>query len=125
SYAACGIPYLIEGLVPGPEALVARTPEEHRRRGLDVRVRAEVVEVDTERARVRVRDVDGGEESWEGYDQLVVATGAVPVRPPWPGVDARGVHGVQTLTDGIEVRHDVESGEHDRAVVVGGGYIGL
>ena len=59
----------------------------------------------------------------EPFDQLVIATGAAPIRPDIPGVNARGVHGIQTITDGIELHDHV--GDHDRAVVVGGGYIGL
>lgn len=74
---------------------------------------------------MRVRELDGGAERWEGYDHLMVATGAVPSRPDLPGADAAGVHGVQVLGDGIEIRRELEARAPRRAVVVGGGYIGL
>ncbi|GGQ30120.1 NADPH-dependent 2,4-dienoyl-CoA reductase/sulfur reductase-like enzyme [Actinomadura coerulea] len=125
SYSACGIPYFVGGVVDGPDALVARTPAEFRERGIDLRLRTEAVEIDTGGGRVRIRSLDGGGERWEPYDRLVIATGAVPVRPDLPGVDAEGVHGVQILDDGVAIRRAVEERSPRRAVVVGGGYIGL
>ncbi|MQY09352.1 FAD-dependent oxidoreductase [Actinomadura macrotermitis] len=125
SYSACGIPYYVGGVVTDAEELIARSPDEHRARGIDVRLRHEAVEIDTGRGRVRVRDLDAGTERWEGYDRLVVATGSVPTRPKLPGADAAGVHGVQILDDGIAIRRVVEQDRPARVVVVGGGYIGL
>lgn len=125
SYSACGIPYWIGGQVAGPEDLVARTPEEHRARGIDVRMRTEVVELDLAGQRVRSRDLESGSESWTGYDQLVLATGARPVRPRLPGIGAHGVHGVQSLDDGRRLMTSLERTEGRRAVVVGAGYIGV
>ena len=126
SYSACGVPYFVGDLVTDIDELVARTPDEHRRNGIDVRTGHEVVGIDVDRRRVRVRDLsDGGGERDEPFDQLVVATGAVPFRPDVPGIDADGIFGVQTLTDGIAVRRAIDDRAPDRAVVVGGGYIGL
>ncbi|MFD3935139.1 FAD-dependent oxidoreductase [Streptomyces sp. NPDC058611] len=125
SYSACGIPYWIGGQVAGPDDLVARTPEEHRARGIDVRTRTEVVELDLAGQRVRSRDLESGSESWTGYDQLVLATGARPVRPRLPGIGAHGVHGVQSLDDGRRLMTSLERTEGRRAVVVGAGYIGV
>jgi NADPH-dependent 2,4-dienoyl-CoA reductase/sulfur reductase-like enzyme len=93
---------------------------------IDVRLRREVTEIDLDRRAVRVRPLDdGGAERWEGFDQLVVATGAVPTRPALPGFDARGMFGIQVLDDGVALRRELENGAARRAVVVGGGYIGL
>lgn len=125
SYSACGIPYFVGGVVDELDALVARTPAEFRERGIDLRLRTEAVEIDPGGGRVRIRSLDGGGERWEPYDQLVIATGAVPARPELPGVDAKGVHGVQILDDGVAIRRAVEEGSPRSAVVVGGGYIGL
>ncbi|MGW5847755.1 FAD-dependent oxidoreductase [Streptomyces sp. NPDC055254] len=125
SYSACGIPYWIGGLVPDRDDLIARTPQEHRERGIDLRTRTEVVELDLAGRRVRARDLDTGSESWTGYDKLVLATGARPVRPRIPGIGAHGVHGVQTLDDGRRLMADLERAGIRRAVVVGAGYIGV
>jgi NADPH-dependent 2,4-dienoyl-CoA reductase/sulfur reductase-like enzyme len=130
SYSACGIPYLIGGVVTDVDHLVARTPEEHRRNGIDVRTGHEVVGIDVNRRRVRVRQLDddgatsGGERD-EPFDQLVVATGAIPFRPDLPGIDADGIFGLQTLGDGVTARRVIDERQPRRAVVVGGGYIGL
>ncbi|MEU8793918.1 FAD-dependent oxidoreductase [Streptomyces sp. NPDC048643] len=125
SYSACGIPYWVGGDVPDRDRLVARTPEEHRERDIDLRMRTEVTEIDVAGARVRSRELDTGTEAWTSYDKLVIATGARPVRPELPGIDAPGVHGVQTLDDGQALLDTLERTEGRRAVVVGAGYIGV
>lgn len=126
SYSACGIPYWVGGAVDGPDALIARTAEEHRARDIDLRMRTEVTELDLDRGRVRTRELDnGGRESWTGFDKLVLATGARPLRPDLPGIDAPGVHGVQTLDDGQALLDTLDASSGRRAVVVGAGYIGV
>ncbi|WP_407549281.1 FAD-dependent oxidoreductase [Streptomyces sp. Pv4-95] len=126
SYSACGIPYWVGGDVDGPDALIARSAEEHRERDIDLRMRTEVTELDLDRGRVRHRDLeDGGRESWTGFDKLVLATGARPLRPGLPGIDAPGVHGVQTLDDGQALLDTLTAASGRRAVVVGAGYIGV
>ncbi|MEU6945415.1 FAD-dependent oxidoreductase [Streptomyces sp. NPDC046316] len=125
SFSACGIPYWVGGDVAERDELIARTPEEHRARDIDLRMRTEVVELDVPGQRVRTRDLESGAESWTGFDKLVIATGARPLRPPLPGIDAPGVHGVQTLDDGQALIDSLERTEGRRAVVVGAGYIGV
>lgn len=125
SYSACGIPYWVGGDVAGPDQLIARTPEEHRARDIDLRMRTEVMEIDVDRQRVRARDLESGAESWTSYDKLVIATGAHPIRPDLPGVDAPGVHGVQTLDDGQALIDTLAHTRGRKAVVVGAGYIGV
>ncbi|MFD4140103.1 FAD-dependent oxidoreductase [Streptomyces sp. NPDC058572] len=125
SYSACGIPYWVGGQVPERDDLVARTPAEHRARDIDLRMRTEVTEIDVAGGRVRSRDMETGTEGWTGYDKLVIATGARPVRPRLPGIDAPGVHGVQTLDDGQALLDTLAGTEGRRAVVVGAGYIGV
>ncbi|MFJ7344923.1 FAD-dependent oxidoreductase [Streptomyces sp. NPDC101110] len=125
SYSACGIPYWVGGDVTDRDRLIARTPEEHRARDIDLRLRTEVTELDPDGQRVRARDLETGEESWTSYDKLVIATGARPIRPDMPGADAAGVHGVQTLDDGQALLDTLERTRGRRAVIVGAGYIGV
>ncbi|MFE2237549.1 FAD-dependent oxidoreductase [Streptomyces sp. NPDC059442] len=125
SYSACGIPYWVGGDVGSRDELIARSPEEHRARGIDLRMRTEVTEIDVPGQRVRARDVESGAETWTGFDKLVIATGARPLRPQLPGIDATGVHGVQTLDDGQALLDSLDRSEGRRAVVVGAGYIGV
>ncbi|MFF2159195.1 FAD-dependent oxidoreductase [Streptomyces sp. NPDC058175] len=125
SYSACGIPYWVGGEVAGRDELIARTPEEHRERSIDLRMRTEVTELDVEGGRVRSRALVTGTEAWTSYDKLVIATGARPVRPRIPGIAAPGVHGVQTLDDGQALLDSLAVTQGRRAVVVGAGYIGV
>lgn len=125
SYSACGIPYWIAGDVASRDRLIARTPEEHRARRIDVRLGTEAIELDIAGRQVRTRDRTTGSEERIGYDKLVLATGARPIRPPLPGIDAPGVHGVQTLDDGEALLDTLTAAGGRRAVVVGAGYIGV
>jgi NADPH-dependent 2,4-dienoyl-CoA reductase/sulfur reductase-like enzyme len=126
SYSACGIPYWIGGSVKEREALVARDPEAHRRAGIDVRMRHEVVGIDLDRREVIAHDLVGGGEVREGFDHLVYATGAVPVAPEWAKVPGEGVFGVQTLDDGDAIHSWLErQPQPRRAVVIGSGYVGI
>ena len=124
SYSACGLPYYAGDVVKDWRDLVARTPEEFASKDIEVRTRHEVEAVDLEAGRVRVRDLDAGRTLEEAWDVLVVATGSEPLRPPIPGIDLPGVQGLSVLQDGIDLRAAVDAGP-DRAVIVGGGYIGL
>ncbi|MBB3085158.1 FAD-dependent oxidoreductase [Geodermatophilus sabuli] len=119
SYSACGIPYWVGDVVSDRDRLIARTPHEFAAQDIDVRTgtRAEAIDLDAG----TVRTVDG---QTLGYDHLLVATGGRPLRPPVPGLDADGVHGVHRLADGADIRAAVAAGAR-RAVVLGGGYIGL
>ncbi|MFE7513329.1 FAD-dependent oxidoreductase [Streptomyces sp. NPDC057540] len=125
SYSACGIPYWVGGDVAARGELIARSPEEHRARDIGLRTRTEVTEIDVPGQRVRARDLEAGTETWTGFDKLVIATGARPLRPPVPGIDAPGVHGVQTLDDGQALLDSLSRTPGRRAVVVGAGYIGV
>lgn len=124
SYSACGIPYWAGGYVADADALVARSAAQHRANGIDLRLLTEVTEIDLDAGTVTACGLDGAGRTVERFDDLVVATGAVPVRPDLPGVDAPGIHGVQTLDDGTALL-DGLARRPQRAVVVGGGYIGV
>ncbi len=126
SYSACGIPYLVGNVVDDFHKLIVRAPEVFRQKhAIEAFIRHEVTEVDLDARRVVVRDLDEGAERSEPFDQLMVATGGVPLRPPLPGIEATGIFGVQTLDDGIAIERFIEEREPARAVVVGSGYIGI
>ncbi|GAB3595169.1 FAD-dependent oxidoreductase [Angustibacter peucedani] len=125
SYSQCGIPYWVAGDVESGDALVARTAEQHRANGIDLRLGAEVTEVDLDRGEVVVR-TDGSDERI-GFDDVLVATGAAPLVPEW-AVDVPGVMPVKTLDDGRTWRAllAAERGPAPEcALVVGGGFIGV
>jgi NADPH-dependent 2,4-dienoyl-CoA reductase/sulfur reductase-like enzyme len=119
SYSACGIPYWIGGLVAHRDRLLARTPADFTAQDITVRIDTRAAGIDLAAGEVLAA---GGERL--GYDSLVVATGGRPARPPVPGLDADGVYGVHRLADGADIRAAVTAGAR-RAVVLGGGYIGL
>jgi NADPH-dependent 2,4-dienoyl-CoA reductase/sulfur reductase-like enzyme len=124
SYAACGLPYLVGGFVKSPDSLVARTPEQHRANGIDVRTQHEVTAIDVKASTVAVRDLAGGMESVVHFDELLIATGASGIAPQWPGIDAAGVLQLRTLDDAAAAERLLVAGAR-RAAVVGAGYIGL
>ncbi len=126
SFANCGLPYHVGGEIAAREALLVQTPESLRARfNLDVRVRHEALAIDRARRCVRVRDHTAGREYEEPYDALILATGAVPVRPPLPGLDRPGHFHVRTIPDTEAILAWMQARPVRRAVVVGGGYIGL
>jgi len=124
SYAACGLPYFVEGLIESPGRLIARTPEQFESNDILVHVRHEVTAIDTAAGTLTVRDLDSGAERTEAWDELVVGTGAVGIRPPLEGIDASGVMQLRVVEDAVEIDRRIRGGLR-RAVVVGAGYIGL
>jgi NADPH-dependent 2,4-dienoyl-CoA reductase/sulfur reductase-like enzyme len=120
SYSACGIPYWIARDFEDADRLIVRSPEQHRERGIDVRMETEVVGIDLDARRLRVRDPSG--EHDEPFDELVIATGAVAVAPPVPGADL--VEPART----VDAAQRFDAALHERgkcAVVIGSGYIGI
>jgi NADPH-dependent 2,4-dienoyl-CoA reductase/sulfur reductase-like enzyme len=126
SYSACGIPYVVGGLVGDLDRLVVRTPQEHRDKSLiDVRTRHEVMAIDLDARRLEVRDHAHARTIQVPFDELVLGLGARPIRPDLPGIDLPAVHGVQTLDDASQLLYAAQTSECRNVVVVGGGYIGL
>ena len=126
SYSACGIPYLVAGDVGSFDDLVARTPEQFRsRQRIDVRMRHEAMALDLDARTVEVRDIEQNRTMRLDFDHLMIGTGARPIRPDLPGIDADWVKGVQTLDDGCALLEQARASRCRNVVVVGGGYIGL
>lgn len=121
SYSACGEPYYISGDVPDLDQLIARTPEQFASQDINVHLGHRVTEIDTDRQTITATTAEGSTEV--GYDQLVYATGATPIRPPISGLDAEGVFTLKTLDDAVAIRDAIPHAKS--AIVVGGGYIGL
>ena len=123
SYANCGLPYYVGGVIEDEADLLLQTPESlHRRFRIDVRVRSEVLSIDRDSRRVRVRTLDTGEEYEVPYDALVLSPGASPVIPPISGIER--AYPLRTVED-VERLSDVVQAKPRHAVVIGGGFIGL
>lgn len=125
SYAACGLPWFISGQIADARSLIARTPEEFEKTGVQVRLRHEVAAVDVPNQRVRVRNLETGHETDEPWDKILIATGGLSTRPPLSGIDLDGVFHLRNLEDGLAIRSYIDAHRPRRAVVVGAGYIGL
>jgi len=126
SYAACGIPYYIADQVKQSESLIARTPETFiKDYQIQAKVNHEVLQIDPENRRILVKNLKSEATFWETYDELLIATGAAPILPDLPGIDATGVFSLSTLQSGIEARAYIDLNIPKKAVIVGGGYIGV
>ena len=126
SFANCGLPYFVGGEIADRDELLLQTPQSLRARfNLDVRVLTEVVAIDRAARQVRVREVQSGKEYEQPYDELVLSTGAAPVHPNVPGLDRAGHFAVHNVPDVEKITAWIKETQARRAVVVGGGYIGL
>ena len=124
SYSACGIPYYLGGLFDDADRLISRSADEHRANGITLYMRTEVTAVDLDARTLTVLDHQARAERTEGFDQIVLATGAEAVPPPVPGADAS--EPVRTVDAAERFRSALSrGGDHQHVVVVGGGYIGL
>ncbi len=125
SFANCGLPYHIGGTIAERDKLLVVTPERLRTRfNLDVRTRCAVEAIDRANHTVRIHDLETGERHDEGYDRLILAPGAAPLRPPIPGIDLPGIFTLRNLQDMDRIKASITGGLRS-AVVVGAGFIGL
>jgi len=126
SFANCGLPYYVGNVIADESKLLVASAETFRERfQVEVHTDTEVLAIDRARQRIAVRDLRTGREREEPYDMLVLAPGAAPVRPALPGVDLPGVFAVRSIPDSRRIRSWIEERSARRAVVVGGGFIGL
>lgn len=126
SFANCGLPYYIGGVITERKNLLLQTPESMKARfQVDVRVNTEVLRIDRERKVVAVRNETTGECYEEPYDKLVISTGAAPMRPPFPGADLPEVFTLRNMADCDRIKDYVTLSKPKRALVVGGGFIGV
>ena len=126
SFANCGLPYHIGGVIEDRERLLVVKPEKLKNWfNIDVRTHNEVIAIDPQAKTVTVRNLLEGSEYTESYDALVLSPGADPVRPPIPGADAAGVYTLRNIPDMDAIKLAVDENKAKHAVIVGGGYIGL
>ena len=126
SYANCGLPYYVGGVITDREELTLQTPEGFRNRfGIDVRVGQEAVELHPEQHTVTVRRLEDGSTYALHYDKLLLSPGARPVGSNLPGEDDPRVFTLRTVEDTLRIRAYLDEHPVRRAVVVGGGFIGL
>ncbi len=125
SYANCGLPYYIGGVIEERDKLFVQTPEAFSTRfRVDVRTENEAIFIDRKRKTVTIRQ--SSEDTYEeSYDKLVISTGASPVRPPLPGIDLSGIFTLRNVTDTDRIKEYIKSHAPRKAVVVGAGFIGL
>lgn len=132
SMASCGYPYYVGGVFDDRNQLlctptgVVRTPGFYlNAKNIDARVETEAMSIDRENKTVRIQDLNSGKEEFIPYDSLVIATGASPIMPPIPGIELSGITALQSLSDADYLRKICDEGEVKKALVVGGGLIGI
>jgi len=126
SFANCGLPYHIGGEIEDRNALLVQTPESMNARfNLDIRIKSEVIGIDVQAKLVSVKELDGGHEYTESYDELILSPGAVPIVPPIPGIDGDSVFTLRNIPDMDRIIRKINIDAPRSAVVVGGGYIGI
>ncbi len=126
SFANCGLPYYVGGVITKEESLLVASPELFKKRfNIDVRVENQVISLDRKAHTIQVKDLKTGSVYTEAYDALLLSPGGLPIRPPLPGVDLPGIFVVRTIPDSRQIREWIVSKKVKKAVVVGGGFIGL
>lgn len=125
SYANCGLPYYIGGVIEERDRLFVQTPEAFGKRfNIDVRTRSEVIAIHPEKKQVTVRSAEG-QEYTENYDKLLLSPGASPVVPPLPGIQSEGIFTLRNVDDTDRIKAYMTAHQVRRTVIVGGGFIGL
>ncbi len=126
SYANCGLPYYIGNVITDRNKLFVQTASAFNQRfNIDVRVQTEVLEVNAEAKTIKARNQKTGEEYTETYDKLVLSPGAEPIRPPLPGISNEGIFTLRNVNDTDYIKSYVSQKSVKKAVVIGGGFIGL
>jgi NADPH-dependent 2,4-dienoyl-CoA reductase/sulfur reductase-like enzyme/rhodanese-related sulfurtransferase len=126
SFANCGLPYYVGDIITREENLIVATPRLFRDRfNIDVRPANNVLSIDRTRQEIEVEDLKTSAKYRERYDALVLAPGAEPIRPPLPGIDLPGIYSLRTIPDSRDIKNWIIQSNAKKAVVVGGGFIGL
>lgn len=126
SFANCGLPYYIGGVITDRSLLTVQKPEDFKNSfNIDVRIHQEVMSVDTVHKTVTIHNIKEEKTYTESYTHLVLATGAAPVKPPIAGADSKRVFTLRTIPDTDAIKQFITEKEPKSAVVMGGGFIGV
>ena len=126
SFANCGLPYYVGDVITEEQNLIIATPELFRDRfNIEVRTESEVTAIDRTKQEIEVVDLKTATRYQERFDALVLAPGAAPVRPPFRGIDLPGIFSLRTIPDSREIRDWIVQNNVDKAVIVGGSFVGL
>ncbi|WP_230399545.1 CoA-disulfide reductase [Novisyntrophococcus fermenticellae] len=126
SYANCGLPYYIGDVIKSRDALLLQTPQAMKDKfNIDVRVSSEVIKILPEEKKIKVKNIKTGEIYEETYDNLVLATGSSPIKPPIPGIDADNIFTLWNIPDTDHIKAYIAEKKVRRAAIIGGGFIGL
>uniref|UniRef100_A0A7S4KQH2 Rhodanese domain-containing protein n=1 Tax=Guillardia theta TaxID=55529 RepID=A0A7S4KQH2_GUITH len=126
SFANCGLPYYVGDVIKDDKDLVIATPARFKERfNIEVKTMHEVLKINKEDKTIEVKDLNTDDTSVESYDALVLAPGAFPIRPPLPGIDLPGIFLLRTIPDSMQIRAWMDQYKIKKAVIVGGGFIGL
>ncbi len=126
SFANCGLPYYIGGVIAKREQLLVTTIHDFTERyNIDIRIFSEVTKIDRAHKEVEVRNLRTGETYRESYDRIILAPGAEPIRPPIPGIDLPGIFSLRNIPDADNIAGYVETERPESVVIVGGGFISL
>jgi CoA-disulfide reductase len=126
SYANCGLPYYIGDVIKSRDALLLQTPEAMKKKyGIDVKISSEVMKINPDTKTVLVKNRKTGEEYEESYDDLIIATGSSPIKPPIPGIDSENIFTLWTVPDTDVIKAFINEKSPKKAAVIGGGFIGL
>jgi NADPH-dependent 2,4-dienoyl-CoA reductase/sulfur reductase-like enzyme/rhodanese-related sulfurtransferase len=126
SYANCGLPYYIGDVITDRNKLFVQTAASFKQRyNIDARVLSEAIAINTELKSVKIKNITTGEEYEETYDKLVLSPGAMPVRPPLPGINNERILTLRNVTDTDRIKAYVQQFPNGKAVIIGAGFIGL
>lgn len=126
SYANCGLPYYIGGIISERDRLFVQTVDGFINRfNIDIRVKSEVTEIDLKNKSIRVHDIAANRDYAESYDKLIISTGAEPIKPPMPGIEDNRIFSLRNVPDMDKIKNYINQHKPKRAVVIGGGFIGL
>lgn len=125
SYSACGLPYYVEGLIEDVNRLIVRRPEQFEEQGAHVHLNKRCIKILPDEHKVVIQDIKNGATEEVEYDRLAITTGARPILPPIKNIHLKNIFTVRKVQDGINIRNKIREPETKKAVIVGGGYIGI